>query len=89
MSKYIVTVGFWLRAFDSDEIEAGSDIEAVEKARDVALAIMNARTPPAEVDLESRCAGVIAYVDRVTPDGRKAVVEDFAFHHANSAPPRT
>ena len=33
MTEYIVTIGFWLRAYDSRTIEAGSDAEAIERQK--------------------------------------------------------
>lgn len=79
MTEYVVKVGFWLRAFDSVSVEADADAEAIEKVKVAATAAMTSTTHPEHVDFEERREGVIAFIDRITPDGRQAVVEDVAF----------
>jgi hypothetical protein len=79
MTEYVVKVGFWLRAFDSVTVEADADAEAIEKAKVAVTAAMASTTRPEHVDFDERRAGVIAFIDRITPDGRQAVVEDVAF----------
>lgn len=79
MTEYVVKIGFWLRAFDSVTVEADGDTEAIEKAKVAATAAMASTTHPEHVDFDERREGVIAFIDRASPDGRQAVVEDVAF----------
>lgn len=79
MTEYVAKVGFWLRAFDSITVEADSDAEAVEKAKLAATAAMGSTAHPEHVDCDERREGIIAFIDRITPNGREAVVEDIAF----------
>ena len=79
MTEYVAKVGFWLRAFDSITVEADSDAEAVEKAKLAATAAMGSTSHPEHVDFDERTEGIIAFIDRITPNGREAVVEDVAF----------
>lgn len=89
MTEYAVKVGFWLRAFDSVTVEADADAEAIEKAKVAATAAMASTAHPEHVDFDERREGVIAFIDRVAPDGRHPVVEDVAFDddriHADAA----
>jgi hypothetical protein len=89
MTEYVVKVGFWLRAFDSVTVEADADAEAIEKAKVAATAAMASTAHPEHVDFDERREGVIAFIDRVAPDGRHPVVEDVAFDddyiHADAA----
>ena len=79
MSEYIVKIGLWLRAYDDVTIEAETDAEAIEKAKAAAKAAMESGVHPEHVDIEQRREGVIAFIDRVAPDGRRAVAEDVEF----------
>jgi hypothetical protein len=79
MTEYVVKVGFWLRAFDSVTVEADGDAEAIETAKVAATAAMALTAHPEHVDFDERREGVIAFIDRITPAGRQAVVEDVAF----------
>ncbi len=79
MADYVVKVAFWLRAFDSVTVEADTDAEAIEKAKIAATEAMDSTPHPDYVDSDERREGVIAFIDRVTPVGRQAVVEDVAF----------
>ncbi len=79
MTEYVVKIAFWLRAFDSVTIEATSDAEAIEKARVAATAAMESTAFPEHIDTDERREGVIAYIDRVTPNGREAAIEDVEF----------
>ena len=72
MTEYVVKVAFWLRAFDSVTVEADADAEAIEKAKIAATAAMASTAHPEHVDFDERREGVIAFIDRVTPDGRQA-----------------
>jgi hypothetical protein len=90
MTEYVVKIGFWLRAHDSVTIEADADAEAIEKAKIAATAAMTSTAHPEHVEFDERREGVIAFIDRVTPDGREPVVEDVAFDedriHPDGAP---
>jgi hypothetical protein len=79
MTEYIVKVAFWLRAFDSVTLEASSDADAVEKAKAAAKSAMESTAYPEHIDIDERREGVIAYIDRVAPDGREPVIEDVEF----------
>ncbi len=79
MTEYLVKVGFWLRAYDSVTLEAETDAEAMEKAKAAAKIAMGSRAHPEAIDTDERRQGVIAYIDRLGPGGRTAVVVDVAF----------
>lgn len=79
MTEYVAKVGFWLRAFDSITVEADSDTEAVEKAKLAATAAMGSTSHPEHVDFDERPEGIIAFIDRIAPNGREALVEDIEF----------
>jgi hypothetical protein len=89
MTEYIVKIGFWLRAYDSLTVEADADPEAIEKAKLAATTAMTSTAHPEHVECDERREGVIAFIDRVTPNGREPVVEDVAFDddriHSESA----
>jgi hypothetical protein len=79
MTEYIVKIGFWLRAYDGFTVEADSDADAIEKAKAAAKVAMESCAHPEHIDFEERREGVIAFIDRMAPDGRHAVAEDVAF----------
>jgi len=79
VTEYIVKIAFWLRAFDSVTIEASSDAEAIEKAKAGATAAMESIAHPEHIDTDERREGVIAYIDRIDPDGHEPVIEDVEF----------
>jgi hypothetical protein len=79
MTEYLVKVGFWLRAYDSVTLEAATHAEAMAKAKAAAKTAMQSREHPEAIDTDERRQGVIAYIDRLGPGGREAVVEDVAF----------
>jgi len=79
MTEYVVKIGFWLRAYDSLNIEASSDADAIDKAKVAARSAMESMAQPEHIDIDERREGVIAFIDRVTADGRQAVIEDVAF----------
>jgi hypothetical protein len=81
MTRYLVKIGFWLRAYDGLTVEAGSDAEAIEKAKAVARTAMDSMAPPEHIEIAERREGVIVFIDRVTPPGREAVIEDVAFYN--------
>ena len=71
MTEYLVKLGFWLRAYDSD---------AIGKAKQAAKTAMESRAQPEAIDTDERREGIIAYIDRLDPGCRKAVAEGIAFH---------
>jgi hypothetical protein len=79
MTEYIVKIGFWLRAYDGFTVEADSDAQAIEKAKAAAATAMESVAQPEHVEIEERREGIIAFIDRITSDGREAVIEDVAF----------
>ena len=79
MTEYVVKIGFWLRAYDGLTVEAETDAEAIEKAKAAAKHAMESGAHPEHIDIEERREGVIAFIDRATPDGRHAVIEDVEF----------
>ena len=81
MSEYIVKIGFWLRAYHGFTVEADSDAQAIEKAKAAAKTAMESGAHPEHIEIEERREGVIAFIDRVEPDGRHAIAEDVAFDH--------
>jgi hypothetical protein len=68
-----------LRAYDGFTVEADSDADAIEKAKAAAKTAMESCAHPEHIDIEERREGVIAFIDRMAPDGRHAVAEDVAF----------
>jgi hypothetical protein len=64
-SEYIVKIGFWLRAYDGFRVEADNDAEAIKKAKTA----MESGAYSEDIDIEERRASVIAFIDRITPDG--------------------
>lgn len=79
MSEYIVKIGFWLRSYDGFSVDAISNAEAIDKARAAARTAMESGAYPEHIDIEDRREGVIAFIERVTPQGRQAVAEDVEF----------
>ena len=79
MSEYTGKIGFWLRAYDGFAVEAGSDAEAIEKAKVQANTAMESMARPEHIDIEERREGIIVFIDRVTADGRKPIVDDVEF----------
>jgi hypothetical protein len=79
MTEYIVKIGFCLRAYDSFNIEAASDAEAIEKSKTAAQVAMESTTHPEHIDMDERRDGIIAFIDRITTRGRQTVIEHVAF----------
>jgi hypothetical protein len=71
----MVKIAFWLRAYDGLTVEAQSDAEAIEKAKNAAKAAMESLAQPEHIDWARR-EGVILFIDRVTAESRVNVVED-------------
>jgi len=92
MGMYRVKVGFWVRAYDSIEIEADTDTQAVETAKLQALIAMESGGQPEYVEIESRHEGIICWIDRIgVPIERCTVAEDVEFdddriHAVHSCP---
>lgn len=89
MTEYVVKIGFWLRAYDGFTVEADFDAEAIEKAKAAAATAMESVAQPEHVEIEERREGIIAFIDRITSDGREAVIEDVAFDDDRIHPPPT
>jgi hypothetical protein len=81
MSEYTVRISFWLRAYDGFTVEADSDADVIEKAKTAAKTAMESAAHPEHVEIGERREGIIAFIDRITPDGRNAVIEDVEFDH--------
>jgi hypothetical protein len=81
MTEYMVKLGFWVRAHDSVTIEAADDSEAIRKAKTAAKIAMASGAYPEAIDTGERREGIIAFIDRLDPDGREAVAEGVAFDH--------
>jgi hypothetical protein len=79
MSEYIVKVGFWLRAYDSLAVEADSDRDAIAQAKVAAKIAMESAPYPEHIEIGERRQGIIVFIDRITQDGRQAVIEDVPF----------
>ncbi|MGH6990499.1 MAG: hypothetical protein ACREE3_11445, partial [Stellaceae bacterium] len=56
-----------------------ADAEAIEKAKAAARITMESIAYPEHIDTDERREGVIAYIDRLAPDGREEVIEDVEF----------
>ena len=52
MTEYIVKIAFWLRAFDSVNVEARTDAEAIEKAKVAARTAMESTAYPEHIDTD-------------------------------------
>jgi hypothetical protein len=79
MSEYVVKVGFWLRAYDSFAVEAVSDADAIALAKVAAKTAMESAASPEHIEICERREGIILFIDRITRDGRKSVIEDVPF----------
>lgn len=79
MTEYSVKIGFWLRAYDGLTVEADSDADAIEKAKTAAKVAMESAGHPEHIEIGERREGIIAFIDRITPDGRNPVIEDVEF----------
>jgi len=79
MTEYTVKIGFWLRAYDGFTVEADSDADAIDKAKAAAKTAMESGAYPEHIEIEERREGIIAFIDRIAPDGRHPVIEDVAF----------
>ncbi len=60
-------------------VEANSDAQAIEKSKVAAKTVMASSAYPEHIEIEERREGVIAFIDRIAPDRRQAVIEDVAF----------
>lgn len=87
MAEYIVSVGFWLHAYEQVTIEAASDEQARELAVAAARELMARSGAPDHIDHDERRQGVIGYIDRVDGDGREPIAEIVAFDEDRINPP--
>ncbi|MFD1911820.1 hypothetical protein [Halodurantibacterium flavum] len=87
MSWYTVKIGFWLRAYETLTVEAETDAQAIMEAKVAALIAMQSTAHPEHIDLDERREGIVAWIDRITPDGREAVADDVAFDDDRIHPP--
>jgi hypothetical protein len=78
MTGYTVKIAFWLRAYDGFAVDAESDAEAIERAKNAAKAAMESLAQPEHIDWVRR-EGVILFIDRVTTESRVNVIEDVEF----------
>jgi len=79
MSEYVVKIGFWLRAYDSFAVETDSDADAIAQAKAAANVAMESAAYPEHIETSERREGIIVFIDRITRDGRQAVIEDVPF----------
>ena len=80
MPTYHVKIGFWLRAYDGFDIEAGSDAEAVSVAKAQALDAMESTAQPQQIEMDQRREGIICWIDRSAVGGPEiSIAEDVAF----------
>ena len=79
MSEFTIKIAFWLRAYDSFTVDAKDDAEAIAVAKAAAKRAMESGASPEYIDIEKRREGVIAFIDQLTPDARRAVAEDVEF----------
>ena len=63
MPTYHVKIGFWLRAYDGFDIEAGSDTEAVSVAKAQALEAMESTEHPQQIETDQHSEGIIRQRD--------------------------
>lgn len=68
MKDYVVKLRFWLRAYDSTEISAATDTEALYLARAAARHMMAQTGQPEDIDLEERHEGLISFIDTLSED---------------------
>lgn len=66
MTNYTVKLRFWLRAYDSTEISAATDTEALYLARAAARHMMAQTGQPEEIDMEERHEGLISFIDTMS-----------------------
>ncbi|GBR20023.1 MULTISPECIES: hypothetical protein [Asaia] len=80
MPRYTVKIGFWLRAYDSAEIEADSPGEIIERAKAAAREMMEQSGQPEHIELTARREGIICWIDGSdVPIGDDTVAEDVEF----------
>lgn len=79
MTEYTVTIGFWLRAYDSFTVNADSDPEAIENAKAQAKMTMESGAQPEHIEIADRRESIIVFIDRIESDGQVTVIEDVEF----------
>lgn len=89
MTEYIVKLRFWLRCWDSMDIEAKNDEEAIRIASDIAREMMQLVSFPESIETDERREGLISYIDRVDAQDRTEITETIEFHGARRLFPET
>ncbi|AOX18546.1 hypothetical protein A0U89_14755 (plasmid) [Kozakia baliensis] len=80
MPAYRVKLGFWLRAYDSLEVDAQTPDDAIERARAAAREAMEKTVPPEHLDTDARREGLIVWIDQIgVPMENATIAEDIAF----------
>jgi len=88
MPEYRVKLGFWLRAYETLDIEADTSEGAIENARQAARAAMELMTSPEHIDLDARREGSILWIDQVgAPIDSATIAEDIEFDDDRIHPP--
>ncbi|SMH26472.1 hypothetical protein [Mesorhizobium australicum] len=82
MTEYIVKLRFWLRCWDSMDIEAENDEEAVRIACDTAREMMQLVSFPESIETDERREGLASYIDRIDAEVRSEIAEAIEFQGA-------
>lgn len=82
MTESIVKLRFWLRCWDSMDIEAENDEEAVSIACGTAREMMQLVSFPESIETDERREGLISYIDRIDTQDRTEIAEAIEFHGA-------
>lgn len=89
MPTYRVKIGFWLRAYDSVEIDASDGEDAIARARKQALHAMQETGHPEHIETDERREGLICWIDRLgapLDDATIAEAIDFDDDRIHGAP---
>ena len=87
MNRYVVKIGFWLRAYDGFVVEAACDADAIAQAKVEALRALQSSASPEHVEFDQRHDGEIAYIDRIEGDDRIVVAEILTLDDNRIHPP--
>ena len=66
MTEYTVTIGFWLRAYDSFTVEADSDAEAIGKAKAAAKTAIESRAHPEHTSISRNGGKASSYAEAMS-----------------------
>ena len=55
------------------------DADAIARAKFASKTAMESAASPEHIEVGERRKGIILFIDRITGDGRQAVIEDVAF----------